>query len=149
MKVLASSVLEVEHARPQAGGPRGAGSLHHRLEAIRPVGQAGDDRRHADPDVDPGRDQLLDRTQPLPRMRGAGLSAAPDVVINSGDAEGDVQVGAPCKVGQHVEVAHDHGSARDHRRGVGEVAQRDKTQPEARSRGRSKRRSGARSPCTD
>jgi hypothetical protein len=43
-EVLARSVLEVEHPGPESGGAGGTGGLDHRLEAVRTVGEAGEDR---------------------------------------------------------------------------------------------------------
>src|ERR1700694_2208380 len=73
----------------------------------------------------PDATSFLDRPQSLSGMRGARLGAAPDFFIDGWDADGDVQVGAARQLTQNVKVADDHRTASDHRRGVGEVAQRD------------------------
>ena len=117
-EVLARTVFEVEHSGPQPRGAGGASSLDHRLETVRAIGEARQNGRHADADVDAGGDQLLDGTQSLLRMRGAWFGPAPDVVIERRDAESDVEAGATRELGQYVDVADDHRSARDHPSGV-------------------------------
>src|SRR5436190_1906126 len=80
-EVFACAVLQVQHARPQPGGSGGAGCLDDLLEQLGAVGQPGEDRGHADADVDARRGQLFDRPQPLSGMRGARLGLPPDLVV--------------------------------------------------------------------
>jgi len=47
-------------------------------------------------------------------VRGAGFGAPPDLVVDGGDAEGDVELGAARELGEDIEVADDHGPASDH-----------------------------------
>src|SRR5207245_3854055 len=99
-EVLTGAVLEVEHACPQSRGARGAGCFDDRLQELGPVRKSRQDGRHAHADVNAGSDELFDRTQALAWMGRAWLGLAPDLVVERGDAEGDVQLGMSSEVGQ-------------------------------------------------
>src|SRR2546430_10936129 len=122
-EVFASPVLQVQHPGPKTGRPGGPGGLDDPLELLGSVGQSRQDRRHADAHVDPRCRELFDRPEALPGVSCAGLGLAPDLVVDGGDAEGDVQLGAGRQLAQHVEVTHDHRAARDHGCRVREFAQ--------------------------
>src|SRR5713226_5592722 len=123
-EVLSGAWAQVQHAGPDAGGPCFACRFDHRLDLLRPVGQTGQDRRHADARLDACGDELLDRSQALLRWRCAGLGLPPDVHVYRRDAEGHAQVGALGELGQDVDVADDHRAARDEARRVAEITQR-------------------------
>src|SRR5439155_15631889 len=61
--------------------------------------------------------------QPLAGVRRARFRLAPDVVVQRGDAEGDVELGPPREAGEHVDVADDHRPAGDHRGRIREVVE--------------------------
>src|SRR5579864_5735358 len=105
--MLTCAVLEVKHAGPQAGRACVASRLDHGLETVGAIREPGQDGGHSYADVDACRHQLLDRSQPLPGMRRAGLGLAPDLVVDGGNAESDVDVGASGELREDVDVAND------------------------------------------
>src|SRR5260370_2499593 len=113
--MLAGPVFEVEHPGPQSGRAGGPGGFDHGLDAFGAIRKAGEYRRHPNPDVDPGRDELLDRSESLSWVGGARLGPPPDVVFDGPDADADMEVGTASQVGENVDVADDHGTAGDHR----------------------------------
>ena len=90
-----------------AGGPDDVAEL------LGPVGDPGEDRRHADAGLDPGVDELLQRLEPLARVRGRRLGLAPDLVVERRDRERHRDVGAAGGLDEDVDVADDHRAARD------------------------------------
>src|SRR5262245_43848645 len=56
-EVLAGAGLQVEEVRPDAGGAGLAGRADDLLELLGPVGDAGQDRGHADARLDAGVDE--------------------------------------------------------------------------------------------
>ena len=78
------------------------------------IGDAGQDRRHADAGLDAGVDELRDGLQPLPRMRGRGLGLPPDLVVERRDRRRSPRRSARAGgLDEDVDVADDHRPARD------------------------------------
>ena len=88
-EVLARPGPEEEQVRPDAGRSGLARGAHDLRELLRPVGEPGEDRRHADARVDSGVDELADRAQTLARVRGRRLGLPPDVLVERRDRERD------------------------------------------------------------
>ena len=114
-EVLARSRPQVEEVRPDPGRSRRARLAHDLGEQLGPVAQPRQDRRHPDPRVDPGLHEPRERAEPLARRRRSRLGAAPDLVVERRDGEGDRDVGAAGRLGEHVDVAHDQRPPRDDR----------------------------------
>src|SRR5207245_3452581 len=100
---LPGTVFQMQHPRPEPGGACPSGGFDHGFDVIWAIGKARQYGWHAHAHVDPCGDQLFDRPQPLLWMGGAALGAPPDVVGDGRGAEGDVEIGAPSKLGKDAE----------------------------------------------
>src|SRR5260370_7396605 len=90
--MLAGPVFEVKHPGPQSGGAGGSGGFDHGLDAFGAIRKAGQYWRHANADVDPGRDELFDGAESLSWVGGARLGPPPDVLVDGRDAHPALEV---------------------------------------------------------
>ena len=114
-EVLARPGPQVEDGRPDvvraglARGPDGLGEL------LRPVGEAGQDRRDRDVRADACVDEATDDLEPLAGRCRARLGRAPDAVVERRHRDVDGHLGPPGGLLEHVDVAPDERAARDDR----------------------------------
>src|SRR5829696_1186424 len=88
-EVLPRAGPEVEKVRPDACRSGLARRPDDLAELLRPVRDPRQDRRHADTDLDPRVDELVEGTEALARMRRARLRLAPHVLVERRDRERD------------------------------------------------------------
>src|SRR6478672_2488463 len=80
-EVLTRAGAQEQQVRPDSGRTRLPRRPDHLPHLLWPVGDPGQDRRHADARLHAGIDECLQRLQPLAWMRGRRLGALPDLVV--------------------------------------------------------------------
>ena len=80
-EVLSDSRSEVDGAGPDRARTCVARRADDSVELLLPVREAGEDRRHPDPDVDPGVGEHPYRPQPALGRRSARLGRSPDALV--------------------------------------------------------------------
>ena len=126
-EVLLRPGREIEQVRPDARRARGPRRLDDLGQLLGPVGEPGQDRRHADARLDAG----VDERAPAPAAAGAAApcrarSSARRRGRASGTEKRDADVGAPCRLAEHVDVADDQRPAGDdHERRAGAAERLD------------------------
>src|SRR5207247_9700068 len=76
-----------EEVGPDPGGAHLSGRPDDLPQLLGPVGDAGQDRRHADARLHAGVNERLHRLEPLAWMRGRWLCPLPHVVVERRDRE--------------------------------------------------------------
>ena len=104
---------QVEHIRPDRGRAGVARGPHDIGHSGRIVGQAGQDRRHADARVDPRVDESAKGPQALSRRRGPGLGQSPDPRVQGRDRERHPDLRPFAGERQDIQIADDHRAAGD------------------------------------
>src|SRR5687767_9140424 len=105
-KVLAHPRSEMDDARPDSPSACLARRVDDRLELLRIVGEAREDRGQPDADVDAGCCKPANRLESARRWRGSGLRRPPDPLVERGEREVDLRAGSAGRLLENVDVAH-------------------------------------------
>jgi hypothetical protein len=105
----------MDDARPDPASPGLARRAYDSLELSWIVGEAGEDRGHADADVDAGCCKSANRLQSARRWSGSRLGRPPDALVERREREVDLGAGAGGRLLEDVDVAHHERAARHDR----------------------------------
>ena len=114
-EVLARPWPEVEDGSPDVMRTRLARRPDRLGELLRPVGEAGQNRRHGDIRADTRVDEPSHDLEPLARRRRTRLGRAPDPVVQRRHRNVDGHLCPLCSLLEHIDIAPHEWPARDDR----------------------------------